>query len=259
MKHLVLVVTLLFIALNPEISFSRELNYCALEEAIANKTQQIAKTYATDHDELAQLYASRGEFHLFHFEYQQALDDFQTAYLHSQQISDDQTALFSAFQAIFGAAICYDNLEMHKAAQGSIQRLNLILDCMQYCEDCTERSSDLRLMKSSLRVPEYNSLITLCANRGDDYSDIAGPNDVSAGWCSECVKNTARKMREMIDEYVKAYKQQQCLLQIVKRLENQAYNCCRSGAFWKSCVAPIARKWKEWKDFEEKFGHMPLP
>lgn len=107
------------------------------------------------------------------------------------------------------------------------------------------------------RSMHYRDLIAVCANTEDDYSDILGPNEVPPGWCEEMVKGTANEMRA-IAERAKSYSSKRALLNIVKHKESQSYSCCRAGKFWKSCVAPLARQWKEWKDFEEKFGHPPL-
>ena len=42
------------------------------------------------------------------------------------------------------------------------------------------------------------------------------------------------------------------LIGIIEALMTLGVKCCQSGTFWKACVAPITRKWKEWKDNKEK-------
>ena len=34
--------------------------------------------------------------------------------------------------------------------------------------------------------------------------------------------------------------------------KQRALKCCQAGGFWKACVAPMARKWKQWKDNRER-------
>lgn len=64
MKHVLLLVILLLVTSNPRVTAQESNDYRVFEEAITWKTQQIATTHATDHNELAQLYVSRGEFHI---------------------------------------------------------------------------------------------------------------------------------------------------------------------------------------------------
>ncbi|MDN3506126.1 MAG: hypothetical protein P0S96_02750 [Simkaniaceae bacterium] len=45
------------------------------------------------------------------------------------------------------------------------------------------------------------------------------------------------------------------LIGVIETLVARGVKCCQTGSFWKACVAPIARKWKEWKDNKE--NHFP--
>ena len=38
----------------------------------------------------------------------------------------------------------------------------------------------------------------------------------------------------------------------IEALITRGVKCCQTGNFWKACVAPIARKWREWKNNKEK-------
>ena len=42
------------------------------------------------------------------------------------------------------------------------------------------------------------------------------------------------------------------LIGIIEALIARGVKCCETGAFWKACVAPITRKWKEWKHNKER-------
>ncbi|MDR2539317.1 MAG: hypothetical protein LBC45_01670 [Chlamydiales bacterium] len=43
------------------------------------------------------------------------------------------------------------------------------------------------------------------------------------------------------------------LIGIIEGLMTKGVKCCQAGGFWKACVAPITRKWKEWKSNQEKY------
>ncbi len=66
------------------VSYASEMDYgnCgSIQDVIAQETQEITGAHPADHDELAQLYASRGESYLLNAQYDKAVEDFQSAIL----------------------------------------------------------------------------------------------------------------------------------------------------------------------------------
>ena len=42
------------------------------------------------------------------------------------------------------------------------------------------------------------------------------------------------------------------LIGLIEALKQKGLKCCQAGDFWKACVAPITRKWREWKNNKER-------
>lgn len=88
----------------------------------------------------------------------------------------------------------------------------------------------------------------------DDYSDILGPNKPpTPDWCEEVVVGTGRAM-EIIAGLAPNYAVKAVLIGIIEALMTRCLKCCKTGDFWKDCVAPIARKWREWNNNQ---NHLP--
>jgi hypothetical protein len=41
------------------------------------------------------------------------------------------------------------------------------------------------------------------------------------------------------------------LIGVIEALLTRALKCCQAGGFWKACVAPIVRKWRDWNNNKE--------
>ena len=91
-------------------SYAGEIDYkdCqSIREVIQQETEEIAKTPPAHHDELAQLYVSRGESYLLDAQYEKAVQDFLSANSQIGYCRDMEAALFIAFRAAFGEVISY--------------------------------------------------------------------------------------------------------------------------------------------------------
>ena len=52
---------------------------------------------------------------------------------------------------------------------------------------------------------------------------------------------------------IKNFAVKACVIATIDSLKERGLKCCRTGGFWKACVAPIARKWKKHKtDWENR-------
>src|SRR5690348_6476775 len=111
-------------------------NYChSIEDAIDRETQEIACTHFADHDELSQLYVSRGESYLFDAQYERAINDFDAASYHIEYSQNIKEAKVVAFRAAFGKVVSCDNLGLHDHAEQAIQQLQKLAD-RAGCDDC---------------------------------------------------------------------------------------------------------------------------
>ncbi len=43
------------------------------------------------------------------------------------------------------------------------------------------------------------------------------------------------------------------LIGVLEALKQRGLKCCQPGGFWKAYVAPITRKWREWKNNKESY------
>ncbi len=231
----------------------------SLQDVIAKETCEIADTNSVDHDELAQLYVSRGESHLIGAQYEKALEDFQCAYSHLEHSRDSEAAEAIAFRATFGEVISCDNLGLYKQTWQAIERLQKIVDQIG-CDDCIEHRPHLG---TSTHAMHLRNMIATCRYEGnragnqDNYDDIVGPNQPpDSDWCEEVVVGTALAMQTMA-ALTPNRPVMVILMGVIEALKQRGLKCCQAREFWKACVAPVARKWKEWKDAMEKFGMVP--
>lgn len=263
-------------------SYANEINYntCkTLEEVIIRETEEIAATDLGDFHELAQLYVSRGESYLLHGQYEKAIEDFKQVDCYLE--NDIDPAMIIAFRTAFGKVVSYDNLGMQQETEQALRELQNIADHAG-CDDCIDDRPCLGLLTSSNNIANFQDLTRLAASAmhyknnilncayarngnqknnqlqqtdQDNYSDILGPNrPPSPDWCEEVVVGTGRAM-EVIAGLAPNYAVKAILIGIIEALIARCVKCCQTGAFWKACVAPIVRKWKEWTN--NKANHLP--
>ena len=185
---------------------------------------------------------------MFNQNYREACTDLETARVYMEKCSNLDVVVAVDFQTAFCLSVVYDHLDLNEKKEEAVQHL---LSNYDQC-DCIENSNERDDKVICKGDPVSLSL------ENDNYSDILGPDEVSPGWCFETVKGTAKAMHD-IAACSKTQKQRDRLNYIVERLTNKAIRCCRAGGMWKRCVAPLARKWRAWNDFKNRFGYPPLP
>lgn len=267
------------IAITP---YTNEINYntCkTLQEVIIRETEEIAATNSDNCHELAQLYVSRGESYLLNAQYERAIEDFNQ--VDSYLENDIDPAMIIAFRTAFGKVVSYDNLGMQQQTEQALRDLQNIADHAG-CDDCLDDrpclgmltpSNNLANFQDRMRLAgsamHYKNKIVTCAysrNRNqqnhqlqqtdqDNYSDILGPNQPPGpDWCEEIVVGTGRAM-EVIAGLAPNYAVKAVLIGIIEALIVRCVKCCHTGGFWKACVAPIVRKWREWTHY--KVNYLP--
>lgn len=141
-------------------------NHCySIADAIDKETQEIACTYFTDHDELSQLYISRGESYLFDAQYEKAIEDFDAASYHIRYSQNIKDAKSVAFRAAFGKIVSCDNLGLHDHTEQSILQLQKIADRVG-CDECLEPMSHENFVSQSTEVDSHDGVI-LCKHKKD--------------------------------------------------------------------------------------------
>lgn len=214
----------------------------SIEEVISLETEKISNTHPTHIAELAEAHVSRGESYLLNTQYDKAIADFEHAHRYLSSPSSVKTAMQLVFRIAFAEAICYDNLGMLEHTRQALQQLQLVAEHMG-CSQCQEGRPYRAMITPSSSVTHFRNLIRVCT---DNYSDILGPDDVDMRWCEEMVVGTGRTM-DAIACLAKNYVVKAVLIGVIEALVARGVKCCQTGDFWKACVAPIARKWKEWK------------
>lgn len=256
-KFLAMVSTLFF-----SICSANELYYgdCkSLEEVINRETQEINSTDFTDANELAQLYVARGESYLLCRNYRNAIKDFQNSYFYLEKLQNFRDVEVIAFRIAFGEAVSYDNLNMQEKAQIALQQLQVLANHIG-CDDCIEDKpcqEMIKLMTNSSHLQKAKNLIQFCKRKEpptqqqEGYDDILGPNQVDSSWCQEVIVGTGRAM-DAIACLAPSHLVKITLIGVIEALITRGVKCCQAGGFWKACVAPITRKWREWNKNKER-------
>lgn len=254
-----------------EIDYS---NCKSMQDVIARETEEISDTNPCNHDELAQLYTSRGESYLLVAQYEKAIEDFQKADYHIGHFQNIDAAMIVAFRVAFGEVVGYDNLGMQEHTQHAIRQLQAIASHV-CCNDCMENRPCPEIISPSASTLNFRDMIRPCVNtknfrdrivtcknkkdkqenqqqqNQDKYDDIVGPNKPpEPNWCEEVVVGVGRAM-DAIACLAPHYPVKVVLIGIIEALMTRGVKCCQAGGFWKACVAPITRKWKEWKNNKE--------
>ena len=238
-------------------SSAKEINYSnckSIQDVILIESQEITSTPVSEHEELAQLYASRGESYLLDSQYEKAIEDFQTAYSHLEHTHDGELGMVVSFRAAFGEVVCYDNLGMSEQTQQALYHLQTIASHIG-CYDCIAPRPCKGLLTHSF--DHFKNMIFTCTyhtdqtGNHDNFDDILGPDQPpELNWCEEVVTGVGRSM-EAIACLAPNFSIKVVLIGIIETLIQRGLKCCQAGGFWKACVAPISRKWKEWKNNKE--------
>lgn len=247
----------------------------SIQETIERETQEISSTCHSDHNELAELYVSRGESYLLDAQYDRAFEDFQAANSHLKHCQNTDKTFLIGFRSILGEVVCYDNLGMKDQAEQSLEQLAAIVDQIG-CNDCKEHRpckdivvpSDNKFHFHDLTSRTINNLhvfdeIVPCKHKKDkkgnqqsqgsqdNYDDIVGPNQSEPGWCEEMITGVGRAM-DAIACLAPNYGVKVALIGVIETLIQRGVKCCQTGDFWKACVAPIVRKWQQWRSNKER-------
>jgi tetratricopeptide (TPR) repeat protein len=256
-------ISLLFISTSIRLQ-AKAVNYSecrSIQDAIARETLEIASVDQDNYQELAELYVSRGESYLLDAQHEKAIEDFQKATSYLEHTSDPDTAIFTIFRAVFGQVICYDNLTLNEQVQENLQKLQEIssrIGCTNYIENPIKKTPIERVdfhnknRRTTGSKGFHRGNLSRVQENQDSYDDVLGPNKApSLGWCEEVIVGVGRAM-DAIACLAPNYAVKIALIGIIEALMTRGVKCCQSGTFWKACVAPITRKWKEWKDNKEK-------
>jgi hypothetical protein len=235
-------------------SYATEIDYTkykSIQDVIARETQEIHNISSADHEELAQLFVSRGESYLLNAQYENAIEDFHNAKSHLGYSHNVDTAMVIAFRAALGETVSYDNLGMTESTQEAIQQLQTIASYIG-CANCMQDRPCQGMTMASSNILHFSNIIRPARKQNqDNYSDIIGPNEPPySDWCEETVTGVGRAM-DAIACLAPNYVVKVALIGVIEALMTRGIKCCQAGGFWKACVAPIARKWKEWKDKKE--------
>ena len=261
-------------------SYAGEIDYrdCeSIQDVIERETREISSTNPFDRDELAQLYVSRGESYLLDAQYEKAIEDFQAANSLIGNSPNVESAMVIAFRVAFGEVIGYDNLGMHDRTQQALEQLQTIAihvgctDCIEHrpCEGKIATSANGLHFKDfvtpTVNKMHFRDMIFLCKKKKDksgdqqqqgnqdNYADILGPNEPpEPDWCEEVVTGVGRAM-DAIACLAPNYGVKVALIAVIEALIVRGVKCCQAGGFWKACVAPITRKWREWKNNKDRY------
>lgn len=240
-------VLVIFFALLASPNLSADVDYSlfnSIEELIDYETKVIFSHASYDYIGKSRAHVSRGESYLISDQAEKALIDFLEAYELSFSSSNEEERFEIVFRSLFGMIIAYSNLDMETTAIEASGRLNLLLDFLE-CNECEE--------KKSSSTPRFGDKVRVRFG-----VNIEGPDYNIPGWCEEVVTGTAGAMRA-IAACAKTKKVRIALLAIIDALEVRCLKCCATGEFWKTCVTPIAEKWKQWNDKWKIFGIAPDP
>lgn len=186
-------------------------------------------------------------------------------------------AMIVAFRAAFSEVVCYDNLGKIEQTEEALEQLKIIAAHVD-CDDCLEDRpcegtitlTVNRLHFRSLTKPAINKMlfkngIDCCKHKKDkrenqqpqgeqdNYADIIGPNVApEPSWCEETVVGVGRAM-DAIACLAPNYVIKVALIGVIEALITRGVKCCQAGGFWKACVAPITRKWVEWKNNKARY------
>lgn len=242
MKKCIFLITVLMSFFATSSSSALELSYesfSSIQEVIDFETAYISHLARNDYEQLSEALIARAESFLIAQQFENALTDLNKAYELSRICKDHNAKQRLEFRSLFDMIIIYANLEMEKEAIEISDYLHQLIITLQ-CENCQDKHSNLLNMHSSTCL------------------EIQGPNYNMPGWCEEVVVGTAGSMK-LLASYAKSKKIAVALVGIIEALEMRCLKCCASGEFWKTCVAPIVEKWKQWNDKWVSFGIPPDP
>ena len=119
-------------------AYSIEMDYMhcySIQDVIASETKEITSKHFANHDELSELYVSRGESYLFDGQYAKAIEDFEASNYHIGYSSNVKDFMPVAFRAALGKVVSCDNLGLHELTQQAVHQLQEIVNNAG-CDDC---------------------------------------------------------------------------------------------------------------------------
>lgn len=260
-RLLCLIMSLFIVAFNA--SYADEINYSncqSLQDVIVQETREIQNTNLAEHKELAHLHMLRAGSYTLAGASAEALDDIQTAYTHGRYCNDWATLVEVALNGSFFEVLNYDKLKMTEECDAALKNFQEAANLVG-CPGCHDCQNDFQHSSNTFH---FSDLIKNCKHKSkkpsapsapavvDDYSDILGPNVIDPGWCEETVVGTAAAMMAIANQ-IDRFGVKVAVIGTIECLKERGLKCCRSGNFWKACVAPIARKWQKLKtDWEDR-------
>lgn len=284
-------VLLLFLFVFQRFCSATEIDYTtfrSIEEVIEFETSSLSKTHHCDFEQLADLYASRGESLLLCNRFKEALDDFQQSYAYSEGIQDTNKYHMGIFRALFGQMLAYGDLDEPEMIHQIGECLNQILHSVQ-CSDCHKSphvpsslidsasfpsaARRLSTVSSSTVPPSMHSSKPKVHATDQNYAKtdpsrvflaadcedvpIYGPDQIPIQDCRDFIDNTTKFTGILIS---KAKPSVRALLTFtIDQLASQAKRCCNAGGFWKGCVQPLMNKYHQWNQKWKTFGIPPDP
>jgi hypothetical protein len=226
----------------------------SIQDAIVRETNEITCAYFADHNDLSQLYVSRGESYLLDGQYEKAIDDFEAAHYHLGYSQNAEDSMPVAFRAALGKAVSCDNLGRHELTQQAVYQLEEIAARVG-CDDCLD---DISPSPNQLH---FQDAASPCKHKKDkhqnsqqsgsgNYNDIVGPDQVPPNWCEEVITGVGRSM-DAIACLAPSYAIKVILIGVIEALITRGVKCCQTGDFWKACAAPISRKWQQWDNYKK--------
>lgn len=150
------------------------------QRMIEQESLQIASALSYEYSKLSDLYSSRGEYHLFLDQDQEAFEDFSNAYAYAMKCdTDEKPALI--FRSMFGTfLLCIRQEDLENAKATALVLQNILHDYS--CEKCqhstVQNTSAASFCMGSVELPYYFQ------TAHEDWP-ILGPDDVSI---PECLK-----------------------------------------------------------------------
>ena len=292
MKYTLVLIVCLGVSLVGKV-FPGEIDYAScqsIEDVIALETIHIEKTHSFDHEDLANLHVCRGESYLLNNQYKNAVEDFKIANSHLGYATNSDGDMILAFRSAFGEAVGYDNLGMMEESLQSLEQLQVIANHVG-CSHCLENNrcqqeivetinkktlpyKIVHCVNLSKDLHNFQHLIVKCKKNKDpkqmqpnsssgvqnnastdNYDDILGPiQPPDSDWCKEVVVGVGAAM-EVIAMRAPTPWIKGALMGTIAALTTRATRCCDAGGFWKACVSPITRKWKDWNDRAKVFTY----
>lgn len=209
------------------------------------ETRRIQSLENSSETKQLQAYLSRAETLILVDQPENALYDLNIAYELATKIENDLDKNGVLFRCFFDMIIANVNAGFFDMAKECQIEFEELIHSLQ-CGGCNDRVGLSMIVEGSDQARIFLT------------HEIYGPDHNVPGLCEEVVKGTADAMR-VLATLAKTIKARAALMGSISALETKCMGCCATGEFWKTCVGPIADKWKEWNDKYELFRIPPDP